>query len=103
MEAAGKRAIAARQSPVMMSSSGNSAASTIARNLGAAAESVNSSTVIGGFASVVRGGERRGFEQAQQIDRPGERETHRLEGTAGGGRPPAPGGAPRTPGRRKPA
>src|SRR5690349_128733 len=66
----------------MMSSSGNRAASTMARNLGAAAESVNSGAVIGGFALVVRGGERRGFEQAQQIDRPGEGEAHRLEGAA---------------------
>src|SRR4051794_41870070 len=68
----------------MMSSSGNRAASTMACNLSAAAESVNSGRLFGGFGSVVGGGEGRGFEQGQQIGRPGERETHRLKGAAVG-------------------
>src|SRR5258707_10628108 len=67
----------------MMSSGGNRAASTMACNLSAAAESVNSGRLFGGFGSVVGGGEGRGFEQGQQIGRPGERETHRLKGAAG--------------------
>src|SRR4051794_41565018 len=77
----------------MMSSSGNRAASTMACNLSAAAESVNSGRLFGGFGSVVGGGEGRGFEQGQQIGRPGERETHRLEGAAVGRRHAAPAGA----------
>src|SRR5207302_9717319 len=84
----------------MMSSSGNRAASTMACNLSAAAESVNSGRLFGGFGSVVGGGEGRGFEQGQQIGRPGERETHRFKGAAVVRRHAAPADAVEMLGRR---
>jgi len=47
----------------------------MARNLSAAAESVNSA----GFSSVVVGGERLAFEQRKQIGGPRKRQANRLE------------------------
>ena len=47
----------------------------MARNLSAAAESVNSA----GFSVVGRGRERLAFEQRQQILRPRKRQANRLE------------------------
>ena len=63
----------------MMSSKGSRAASTMACNLSAAVESVNSGSLFGGFGSVVGGGEGLGFEQAQQIGVALQGQTHRLE------------------------
>ena len=67
----------------MMSSSGNRAASTMACNLSAAADSVNragnSAAGFGGFGSVVGGRERLGFEQGQQIGVALQGQAHRLE------------------------
>ena len=59
----------------MISSQGSRIVSTMARNLSAAAESVNSA----GFSVVGRGRERLGFEQRQQILRPRKRQANRLE------------------------
>src|SRR5437667_12336100 len=61
-----------------MSSRGNGFASTIARNVSATDESVNSA----GSCSVVGGGQRLGFEQCQKIGRPRKREANRLERAA---------------------
>src|ERR1700726_3246542 len=59
----------------MTSSQGSRAVSTMARNLSAAAESVNST----GFSSIVGGGERLAFEQRKQIGGARKRQANRLE------------------------
>src|SRR6266404_4319114 len=78
MDAAGSRAIASRQSPSRMSSPGSGFASTIARNVSAAEESVNSA----GFCSVVGGGQRLDFEQRQEVGGTRKRQANRLERAA---------------------